>query len=504
MRLRPPRGLRVRLVVAFLLVSALSALITAALTFRQARSAILDRTQDNAVHELRAQVDSLAPDLPFPPTTQDLRNFTRQLDRAGTSRDWRTAASYRGGPPVSAPGETRKTEVPAALRTAVGEEDAVVRQRVERDGTPWLVIGMPVLYGTEGAGERRAVSGLVVYADFSLDGDKADIAALVTAAQAGAVPALVIALGPALFAARRVLRPVRGLRNGAEKLASGDLGTRLPVTGHDELSDLTRTFNAMATHLEQDDAELRRMEATARRFAADVAHELRTPLAAMTAVTEVLDEDARGGTLPADTADAVLLISDETRKLARMVEDLMEVSRFDAGAATLHLDEVALRTLVEKTVQLRGWQMPPGRVVVEVPDDVRVSVDPRRIDVVLANLIGNGLRHGAPPVVVRARREPSSEARDAGGGDLVVTVTDHGAGIPDDVLPHVFDRFYKADAARTRSEGSGLGLAIAAENVRLHHGTLTAANSPEGGAEFTLTLPLVLPRPDVPEVEEGP
>ncbi|MEU5685893.1 two-component sensor histidine kinase [Streptomyces venezuelae] len=502
MRLRPPRGLRVRLVVAFLLVSALSALITAALTFRQARSAILDRTQDNAVHELRAQVDSLAPDLPFPPTTQDLRNFTLQLDRAGTSRDWRTAASYRGGPPVSAPGAERSTAIPAALREAVGQrKDAVVRQRVERDGTPWLVIGMPVLYGTDGEGDRAAASGLVVYADFSLDGDKADIAALVTAAQAGAVPALVIALAPALFAARRVLRPVRGLRNGAEQLASGDLGTRLPVTGHDELSDLTRTFNAMATHLERDDAELRRMEATARRFAADVAHELRTPLAAMAAVTEVLDEDAHSGALPADTADAVLLVSEETRKLTRMVEDLMEVSRFDAGAATLHLDEVALRTLVEKTVHLRGWQVPPGRVVVEVPDDVRVSVDPRRIDVVLANLIGNGLRHGAPPVVVRARHEPGSGPEDPEGGTVVVTVTDHGPGIPDDVLPHVFDRFYKADAARTRSEGSGLGLAIAAENVRLHHGTLTAATSPEGGAEFTLTLPVALPRP---EVEEGP
>ncbi|MEU8954699.1 HAMP domain-containing sensor histidine kinase [Streptomyces sp. NPDC048518] len=535
LRLRLPRGLRVRLVVAFLLVSALSALITAALTFRQARSAILDRTQDNAVRELRAQVDSLAPDLPFPPTTQDLRNFTLQLDRAGTSRDWRAAASYRGGPPVSAPGATRNTEVPAALRAAVGErKDAVVRQRVERDGTPWLVIGMPVLYGTEHtektekteniqntepaerpeqtdrAGEQPAASGLVVYADFSLNGDKADIAALVTAAQAGAVPALVIALIPALFAARRVLRPVRGLRNGAEKLASGDLGTRLPVSGHDELSDLTRTFNAMATHLEQDDAELRRMEVTARRFAADVAHELRTPLAAMTAVTEVLDEDAHSGSLPADTADAVLLISEETRKLARMVEDLMEVSRFDAGAATLHRDEVALRTLVEKTVQLRGWQTPPGRVVVEVPNDVRVFVDPRRIDVVLANLIGNGLRHGAAPVVVRARREPGSgsgsgsDSRDTAGGTLVVTVTDHGSGIPDDVLPLVFERFYKADAARARSEGSGLGLAIAAENVRLHHGTLTAANSQEGGAEFTLTLPLLPLALLRPEVEEAP
>ncbi|MFJ2769292.1 ATP-binding protein [Streptomyces sp. NPDC087300] len=553
MRVRPPRGLRVRLVVAFLAVSALSALITATLTFREARSAIIDRTQDSAVHDLRAQLDSLTPDLPFPPGVQDLRTFALQLDRAGGSRAWRTAAAYREGPLTAAPGSERPPEVPDALRAAVGERGATVTQRTEHDGAPWLVIGMPVAYAdapeaTDGKGDGAGrTSGLVVYAEFSLDDDKADIAALVTAAQAGALPALVLALVPALIAARRVLRPVRGLRNGAERIASGELGTRLPVTGRDELSDLTRTFNTMATTLEKDDAELRRMEATARRFAADVAHELRTPLAAMAAVTEVLDEDAHSGTLPQDTADAVLLISDETRKLARMVEDLMEVSRFDAGAAALHLDDVGLRTLVEKTVQLRGWAVPVGQVVVEVPDDIRVRVDPRRVDVVLANLIGNGLRHGAAPVVVRARRgrggasgadavatgadataagaeatAASAEATalvtgpdvadsgtTASGGDVTVTVTDHGPGIPDDVLPHVFDRFYKADSARARSEGSGLGLAIAAENTRLHHGTLTAANSPDAGAEFTLTLPLPgrepLPHePEEPEEGERP
>ncbi|MGW2226859.1 ATP-binding protein [Streptomyces formicae] len=493
-----PRGLRVRLVVAFLAVSALSALITAALTFREARSAIIDRTQDSAVHDLRAQLESLAPDLPFPPSTQDLRNFTLQLDRAGGSRAWRTAAAYRDGPLVTAPGTERPPAVPAALREAVGERGGTVTQRTTHDGTPRLAIGMPVAYAAATGGDADAgkASGLVVYAEFSLDDDKADIDALVTAAQAGAVPALVLALVPALFAARRVLRPVRGLRNGAERIASGELGTRLPVTGHDELSDLTRTFNTMATTLEKDDAELRRMEATARRFAADVAHELRTPLAAMAAVTEVLDEDAHSGALPVDTADAVLLISDETRKLVRMVEDLMEVSRFDAGAAALHLDEVGLRTLVTKTVRLRGWSEPPGQVVVEVPDDIRVRVDPRRIDVVLANLIGNGLRHGAAPVVVRARLD---QAPGRTAAVVTVTVTDQGPGIPDDVLPHVFDRFYKADAARARSEGSGLGLAIAVENTRLHGGSLTVANSPDGGAEFTLVIPLPLPPHDPEE-----
>jgi two-component system sensor histidine kinase MtrB len=496
-----------RLVVAFLAVSALSALITATLTFRQARSATLDRTQSTAVHDMRAQLDSLAPDLTFPPTTEDLRGLTLQLDRAGGSRQWRTAATYRNGPPVSAPGAGPTPQIPADLRAAVQKGNATTfSMRTGDSDAPRLTLGMPVAYAPEGGGDsggdsngdgdsdsngdsdagRPEPSGLVVYADFSLADDRADIAALRTAAEAGAVPALLLALVPALLAARRVLRPVRGLHHGAEKIAAGDLGTRLPETGRDELADLTRTFNTMAAHLEKDDAELRRMEASARRFAADVAHELRTPLAAMTAVTEVLDEDALSGDLPQDTADAVLLISDETRKLARMVEDLMEVSRFDAGAAVLHLDDVELRTLVAKTVQLRGWSSPPVRVENEVPEGIRVRVDPRRIDVVLANLIGNGLRHGTPPVLVRAS---------PGDTTVALTVTDHGAGIPEDVLPQVFDRFYKADSARARSEGSGLGLAIAAENAQLHGATLTAANSPDAGAEFTLTLPLSAPCP---------
>ncbi|WP_260475919.1 cell wall metabolism sensor histidine kinase WalK, partial [Streptomyces sp. WAC 06725] len=319
-------------------------------------------------------------------------------------------------------------------------------------------------------------SGLIVYAEFALTDEKADISALVTSAQAGALPALALAVVPALFAARRVLRPVRRLREAAERITSGELDTRLPVTGRDELADLTVTFNEMARALEKDDAELRRMEANARRFAADVSHELRTPLAAMSAVTEVLDEDA--ARLDPDTADAVRLISDETTKLARMVEDLIEVSRFDAGAADLHLDEIDVAMALRKTLQLRGWQ---DQVETDLPEGLRARFDPRRIDVVVANLVGNALRHGGTPVRLTAY---------ATSGRLRIDVADQGPGIDPQALPHVFDRFYKADAARARSGGSGLGLAIAMENVRLHGGTLRAANAPGGGAVFTVEVPV--------------
>ncbi|MFD5238769.1 sensor histidine kinase [Streptomyces tendae] len=491
-RPQAPRGLRVRLVVAFLLAAAFGALLTAGLTFHRARAAILDRAEETAVADLRTQLDSLAPDLTLPPTAEDLRGLTRQIDQAGGARAWHASASYRGGEPVTASPGT--PPVPDELRRAVQDSGRAVHQRTEHDGRPWLALGMPVAYsddsgdtdtgtdtgtGTHADADAGSLSGLTVYAAFPLDDDRADIDALVTAAEAGAVPALALALVPALFAARSVLRPVRRLRHGAERIAAGELDTRLDAPGRDELADLTRSFNTMAETLERDAAELRRLEAGARRFAADVAHELRTPLAAMAAVTEVLDEDAASGVLPADTEDAVRLISEEVRALARTVEDLMEVSRFDAKAAPVHREDVDLRTLVTKTLQLRGWAH-DERVRADLPEPAPVRVDPRRIDVVLGNLVANALHHGRPPVTVAVRVR----------GDRVrVTVTDRGPGIPDEALPYVFDRFYKADAARPRSGGSGLGLAIAQENAALNDGTLTAANHPDGGAVFTLTLP---------------
>ncbi|MEU7488247.1 ATP-binding protein [Streptomyces sp. NPDC042319] len=476
------RGLRARLVVAFLLVAAVSALTTAALTYREARNAILERSQDTAINDLRAQINSLAPDLPVPPSRADLDEFARQLDRSGKARDWDVEADYEGVPDN---GSDAVVAVPKELRDSVERRHVPAFQRVERDGEPWLLIGMPVTRAHD-----RAPSKLSVYARLPLRAEEANVEELVSAARRGALPVLALALIPALFAARGVLRPVRKLRQAAGRIAEGKLDTRLEVKGEDELAELSLTFNDMAAHLEENVAELRRLESNSRRFAADVSHELRTPLAAMTAVTDVLDEDAEAGGLDPDTASAVRLISQETGKLARMVEDLMEVSRFDAGAAALHPYEVDVAEAIRKTLQARAWQ---ERVAAELPTGVRARLDARRLDVVVANLVGNALHHGGEPVAVRLRAPVD--------GRLLIEVADQGPGIDPEVLPHVFDRFYKADSARARSEGSGLGLAIAMENVRLHGGTLRAANAPDGGAVFTIDLPLRMDGTDDPEDE---
>jgi two-component system sensor histidine kinase MtrB len=277
-----------------------------------------------------------------------------------------------------------------------------------------------------------------------------------------------------LLATRNVLVPIRRLGHAARMLGQGDLDVRLEVKGTDEIADVSRTFNETAEALARSIAELRAMDAASRRFVADVSHELRTPLTAMTAVTEVLEdvEDA-----DPTTVSAAHLIANETKRLARLVEDLMEISRFDAGTAAMRIEDINLPELIEATLATRGWT---SKVTVDAPPLLATRIDARRMDVVIANLVGNALKHGGEPVALSLFDD---------GQYVIVQVADSGPGIPADALPHIFDRFYKADKARGRSEGSGLGLSIAFENARMHGGQLSARNRSEGGAVFTLRFP---------------
>jgi two-component system sensor histidine kinase MtrB len=259
-------------------------------------------------------------------------------------------------------------------------------------------------------------------------------------------------------------------------MAAGDLSVRLDPAGDDEIADVARSFNVMADSLGRSVSTLQHMEATARRFAADVSHELRTPLAAMTAVTDVLSAHTSG--MSAEAARATDLVIRQIAHLDRLVSDLIEISRFDAGTARLDAELVDVQAAITSSLGVRGWR--GGEVQVETEPGLAAHLDLRRFDVVVANLVGNALKYGRPPVLVAAWRD---------GGDLVVEVTDHGPGISKESMPHLFERFYKADSARARSDGSGLGLAIALENARLHGGDVQARNRPTGGALFRLTLP---------------
>jgi two-component system, OmpR family, sensor histidine kinase MtrB len=296
---------------------------------------------------------------------------------------------------------------------------------------------------------------------------------------AGVAVLLAAITGVAYAASRRVLRPVRRLAQAAQRMSGGDLSVRVQAQGRDELAQLVTSFNTMAAALEGKVGELQRMEARARQFAGDVSHELRTPLTAMTAVADMLGEHSG---LDGDTAAAAQLVRQEIFHLGRLVEDLIEISRFDAGTAQLVIDDTDIATAVSGCLKARGWT----DVCADVAAGLTSRLDRRRFDVIVANLVANALRHGSPPVTVTARAQPQGR----GGGYLTLEVRDHGPGLPATAIPHVFDRFYKADTARARSEGSGLGLAIAWENARLHGGHIEAGNHTGGGAVFTVSLPL--------------
>ena len=305
------------------------------------------------------------------------------------------------------------------------------------------------------------------------------LAALALFFLAPAVLLLVVIPGLAFAASRRVLLPVRRLAHAAERMSGGDLSVRIEPRGRDELARLVTSFNGMARALQDKVGELQRMEARARQFAGDVSHELRTPLTAMTAVTDVLAENEG---MTGDAAAAARLVRQEIIHLNRLVDDLIEISRFDARTAQLVADDTDVAAAVSRCLRARGWT----DVCADVPAGLTVRLDRRRFDVIVANLVGNALRHGDPPVTVAV----SLQADGQGAHHLAVTVRDHGPGLPPAAIPYVFDRFYKADTARAPSQGSGLGLAIAWENARLHGGRIEAANHPAGGAVFTLLVPL--------------
>jgi two-component system sensor histidine kinase MtrB len=245
------------------------------------------------------------------------------------------------------------------------------------------------------------------------------------------------------------------------------------VRSRDEFGAWAESFNEMAAALQAKIGDLSRAQARERRFTADVAHELRTPVTALVAEASLLREYL--DRLPSDARrPAELLLADVVR-LRRLVEDLIEISRLDARKVSLFRRPVDLTALLDTIVRARGWD---GRVVV-TGDAVTVHADPRRLERVLANLLANAVTHGGSGVTASVRRTADG---------VTVTVADRGPGIAPEHLPHLFERFYKADPSRTGA-GSGLGLAIAYENARLLGGRLWVDSNPGAGTRFHLDLP---------------
>jgi two-component system sensor histidine kinase MtrB len=345
--------------------------------------------------------------------------------------------------------------------------------------------GRAITYNYEGDdGSYLVVAGTItpniVLAEFySTGGLDREVANLRTQLAVLTLVVASIAAVIALLAARRIQRPIRTAASAARRLGTGALDTRLPVHGHDELAELASSFNTMAGRLGESIDELRRKDAQQRRFVADVAHDLRTPLASLVALTDSLDSPHHH-----DRTRSVELLGTQIRRLSILVEDLLEISRIDAGVAEFRPETIDLAELVTDAA---GLVSTGAEVTLASAGETTMQSDARRVHTIVRNLLVNAEHHGAPPVTVTIDGTVPWK--------VTVTVTDSGPGVPADLASVIFDRFVRGDRARAYTEGSGLGLAIAQENATMHGGWITVHNAEGAGAAFTLTLPRTIPPP---------
>ncbi len=287
----------------------------------------------------------------------------------------------------------------------------------------------------------------------------------------------VLSLILALLLAFGLIRPVQELTRASQSLAASNLTRRVPVHGNDELATLGRSFNRMAESLEK-------AEETRRAMTADIAHELRTPLAVQRAHLEAIQD----GVYPL-TVDNLAPILEQNFLLTRLVEDLRTLALAEAGQLTLVRTPTDFTELVRRAVERFSPQAAAHQVTLTfegaagLPEKLILSLDPSRVEQILGNLLTNALRY--TPEGGHITLTLRQEAR-----QVCLDVLDSGPGIPPEALPHIFERFYRADRSRSRAEGgTGLGLPIALQLAQAHGGGLTAQNAEGGGALFTLSLP---------------
>jgi signal transduction histidine kinase len=455
----PPRRiqagrLRRRLALAFALTAGLAAAALAAGSFLLVREARLDESVDRALEQSRFNLVLGGEVLP----AEGSDGLLDALQRRG-GFDTVLLENGRASPSSLSLGAD---QVPADLHELVASGQLAYERTTIAD-TSYLVTGGRVP-GTEAE----------AYFFFSEEDLWSDLTELGTILLGGVGVVVVLGALAGALLARRTLAPVARASDAARSLAEGLLATRLPVEREDEFGAWATSFNEMAEALETKITELSEAQARERRFTADVAHELRTPLTAVVNEASLLAEHIERMP-PEARRPAELLVADVAR-LRDLVEDLMEISRLDAGTQPLRPEQVDLGSLVTSAVRVRDWQ---ERLRLDA-DEVVLTSDPRRLERIVANLIGNALEHGGREVVVRVGRD---------GVGAFVEVSDRGPGIAREDLPHLFDRFYKADRART-GHGTGLGLAIALENARLLGGDIAVASEPGVGTRFTFRLPV--------------
>jgi len=491
------RSIRTRVVVTIVLLGAVVAGSVGWLLIRQITDGLVHTRVQAAVAEAESETQSARDGLEsagtsdFDPDTQLTKLATTLVSR-GDARGYYVVVlgpigSDKGvgtATGVRKTGGIAESTVPAGLRQAVAKSAGTswtytrLRRTDGADGPPSVVVGSRVVLPSDGG-------TYAIFYVFPMEDEQRTLNLVRRSLLTSGVLLLLLTAGIVFLVTRQVITPVRLARRVAERIASGRLEERMHVHGEDDIARLATSFNQMTDALQQQIRQLVELSRVQRQFVSDVSHELRTPLTTVRMAGDVL-HDSRDSFDPV-AARAAELLQKELDRFETLLADLLEISRFDAGAAALELAEVNLVDVAHRVVdQASVLAAQRGvRVVVEAPLPCVAEVDERRIERVLRNLVSNAIDHanvrGDARAVVRVGCDPHAVA---------VTVRDYGVGLRPGESAMVFNRFWRADPARARSTGgTGLGLAIALEDAQLHGGWLQAWGAPEAGAQFRLTVP---------------
>lgn len=452
-------GLRVRAAVGFGITGLIVAVAGASLTYALARSYLVAQREDTAMRQ--AYVNARLARNILRAEAPDVRAFLASLG-GGTASD--SVLRYRGESFATSL-TIGPEEIPRDLQRVVGEGDAGHQRYRDAGGRLHLAVGV-----------RLAAVEADYYELFSLAELEDTIELLARSLASGVAGAAVVAAMVGWAAANRLVRPLRPVADAAERIAGGALDTRLGEPADPDLRRLTEAFNQMAAALES------RIERETR-FAADVSHELRSPLAAVSAAVEIIQR--RRDQLPPQVTEAFAVLAAKVSLFQRMVLDLLEISRLDGGTAVVSDDIIDLRHLLDRLVDQHAAPGTPVDVDADAPTHIRG--DRRRLAQAIANILDNANRYagGATRVTVTV----------PGQGWIRLEIDDGGPGIKEEERDAIFGRFARGEAGveAGSDSGTGLGLALTAEHIRLHGGRVWVDDTPDGGARFLVDIPTGLP-----------
>jgi two-component system sensor histidine kinase MtrB len=483
------RSLQLRVVV---LTLGLSAAVILVLGF-VLTSQITNRVLDVKVHAATEELDRARNTISGTVSGEEARSLDASLQLARNTLISKTGQSsgaalagtfdavlmVPGDGPRAATAAGPVDQIPKSLRDFVKAGQVSYQySTVHTDGFsgPALLIGTPA---------PSHVPNLEMYLIFPLNSEENTITLVRGTMATGGLVLLVLLAGIALLVSRQVVLPVRSASRIAERFAEGHLSERMPVRGEDDMARLAVSFNDMAESLQRQITQLEEFGNLQRRFTSDVSHELRTPLTTVRMAADLIHDHSEE--LDPALRRSTELMVNELDRFETLLNDLLEISRHDAGVAELSVEAVDLRSTVNSALGNVGHLADEAGIelVVNLPDhEVIAEVDARRVERILRNLIANAIDHAEhKPVRIRMAADEDTVA---------VTVRDYGVGLRPGEEKLVFSRFWRSDPSRVRrSGGTGLGLAISIEDARLHQGRLEAWGEPGKGACFRLTLPLV-------------